>query len=548
MMNITRVIRSSLAFFFLVFLALLLPTVAVHAAEEISHPFFQSEDFKRLTAEQTQAEAETKSLQTEQRSLLEERNRYSSLGIGILNVLLRFVVIDQMIVLSLVSIPLIILYVLCLKRYNPAKWYILFKSKNNMNLLGTSLRQFNKLVPLLYFSTLLYPAICYAGSTSLFEDVKLFLSRDDIQRNYVLTKYPKKFNSLPYSSVKDIFVYKNFEEGGFEHNYNFLVHKYAIGVGVDASDLLKLIEQCQTLEHLTTSYAFILSLDETLARSVVSSRLEELAKLRTSTEFKLKEAEIILDKAKEKKKTVLIKDDLLLLLKKIIPNVPNSDVGNILTLSTLMLEFDPLQSLELYIKVRYSFEDIFKTDQNRERFRKVFSSLSQTNDISKLYDLNDLRTQVEPYSDRVKVLLGTFFDGLNEQVADTIVRTIPLDKVTFANLPEIEQLATLVKRYRPSDAKAFYEQLVTEYCRMGNIAIASFARVASILGYEREQIVDHIIRTDLDLYANQDERSTIVNMEFLRFLSDSQLVIFLTTRASARPRRVARPAAHGTWR
>jgi hypothetical protein len=47
--------------------------------------------------------------------------------------------------------------------------------------------------------------------------------------------------------------------------------------------------------------------------------------------------------------------------------------------------------------------------------------------------------------------------------------------------------------------------------------------VASALGNDRDQIVDDIIRKDLNMYVNQDERSTIVNKEFLGFLSDSQL-------------------------
>src|SRR5712691_11436255 len=105
-----------------------------------------------------------------------------------------------------------------------------------------SMKQFNKIVPLLYLTTLLCPSICYSGSTALFEDVKLLLSGDEIKRNYVLTKYPKRVNSLNYNRVKDIFVYKSFEDGSFEQNYNFLVHKYAIDVVVDPSDLSKLIE------------------------------------------------------------------------------------------------------------------------------------------------------------------------------------------------------------------------------------------------------------------------------------------------------------------
>lgn len=523
MMTKTSVVLFSLTFFFIIFIALITPNVAIHAAEEIGHPFFQSEDFKRLAAEQTRGEAEIESLQREQRSLMEERNSYSFFGAAILNVLLSFFSINQIIVLSLLSIPLIVLYLLYLKRFNQAKWYLMFKTKNNLNLLFKSMKQFNKIIPLLCFATVLCPGICYSGSTSLFEDVKLFLSGDEIKRNYVLTKYPKRVNTLNYSRVKDIFVYKSFEDGSFEQNYDFLVHKYAIGVGVDPSDLLKLIEKCRTLENLTTTYGFIVSLDDDLLRKVASRRLEELAKLRTSTEFKLKEAEIIIDKAKEKNKVVVVKDDILLLLNKIMPNVSNSDVGNIITLSALMLEFDPSKSLELYTKVRYSFEDIFKTDQNKEKFRKVFASISQTNDINNLYDLNELRTRVENYPDRVKVLLGAFFDGLNEQVAGTVVRTIQLDKVTFSNPPELEQLATLIKRYRPSDSKALYERLVADYCKTGNVSIPYFAGVASALGYDRDQTVDDIIRKDLDMYANQDERSVIINKEFLSFLSDSQL-------------------------
>ena len=194
------------------------------------------------------------------------------------------------------------LYLFCLKRFNPAKWYILFKSKRNFALLCMSMKQANKIGPLLCLTTLLCPGLGYAGSTSLFEDVKLFLSNDAIKRNYVFTKYPKRVNTLPYSSVKDIFVYKNFEEGSFEQNYNFHVHKYAIGVGVDAANLVRLIETCRTLAHLTTSYAFIFSLDDDLLRTAVSSRLSELP-FQTSMEFKLKEAEIILDKAKQTKKS-----------------------------------------------------------------------------------------------------------------------------------------------------------------------------------------------------------------------------------------------------
>ena len=105
------------------------------------------------------------------------------------------------------------------------------------------------------------------------------------------------------------------------------------------------------------------------------------------------------------------------------------------------------------------------------------------------------------YSDRVKVLLGTFFDGTNEQIADLIVKTIPLDNVTFANMPEMEQLATLVKKYRPGDNKMLYEGLVSEYCMTGQVSILSLARVAAALGYDREQLVDDSIRTDLAMYA-----------------------------------------------
>ena len=65
MMTKTSVIRYSFTLFFIVFIALITPNVAIHAAEEIGHPFFQSEDFKRLTEEQTRGGVEIESLQRE---------------------------------------------------------------------------------------------------------------------------------------------------------------------------------------------------------------------------------------------------------------------------------------------------------------------------------------------------------------------------------------------------------------------------------------------------------------------------------------------------
>ena len=231
MMTKTSAIRYLLTFVFIVCIALITPNVAIHAAEEIGHPFFQSADFKRLTEEQTRGGAEieslqreqriliveTENLQREQRILMEERKSYGFFDAAILNVLLGFFSINQIIVLSLISLLLIVLYLLYLKRFNQAKWYLMFKSKHNLRLLFKSIKQFNKIVPLLCLATLLCPGICYSGITSLFDDVKLFLSGDEIKRNYVITKYPKRVNSLNYSRVKDIFVYKSFEDGCRSH-------------------------------------------------------------------------------------------------------------------------------------------------------------------------------------------------------------------------------------------------------------------------------------------------------------------------------------------
>src|SRR6266446_7686694 len=175
MVTKSNVILSSLSYIFMVF-ALLTSAVAIHAAEEIGHPFFQSEDFKKRMAEQIRDGAEIESLQRELSSLLEESNSYGVFGAPLPVWLLGSVGINQFIMLSLISLLLIVLYVLYLKRYNPAKWYLMFKSKHNLRLLFKSMKEFNKIAPLLFLASLMGPSICSAGSTSLFEDVKLFLS------------------------------------------------------------------------------------------------------------------------------------------------------------------------------------------------------------------------------------------------------------------------------------------------------------------------------------------------------------------------------------
>lgn len=487
------------------------------AIQDIDHPYFTSDEYKKNAQEITQKQAELQKLTTELAAVQNERKQFSFSRIDFIFQGLSFLPFfspDYIIVILLLSVVLAAIYLLYMKKYNPAKWFILFKSKGNLRLLLKRIKDHNSLIVLLSLAVLLSPSIGLAG-TDVLTDVKYYFFGNDVERGYVSVKYPKAGIGLPYSSLKDVRVYQKYENGSFEQQYDLLVHEFALGMPPKASDVTRLIEKVKTVENLGTVYGFVFHLNSATMKEVVQKRLPFLAKIRS--DLKYTEVEIILANAKETNCLGLVGEDIAASVNQMVPEA--SGIAGTLRVANLLADVDPAKANELFDRVKYRFKEIIGDEDSESRFKSVYQTLSKTRSIYKPDDTFQLDDQAEG----LKVLVAALFDSTDDRIASSIIKSLRLERTTHLNAKEYEILIDLWRKYRKDEVPAFFDLFVATFVKHGMSNISIFMNLASRLGYEHDAAADALIKQDSDYYGLRADQSTLITKEFLSFLSPEVL-------------------------
>jgi len=503
----------------------------VHAVD-IDHPYFHTEEYKKIVEQFNLKKAELQNLHTELKTIQEQRKQFSWEDSGIIEFVSFLPFSSYIILLLSLSLFLAAIYLYYIKVYNPAKWFILFKTRNNLGILLKRIKEHNKLILVLCAATLILPSVSLA-ETSIVTDAKYFLFGNEVERGYVFVKYPVKGRKLPYDRVKDISIYPVFDENTFEHHYNYLVHEFAIGFPPKTTDLVRLIEKVRSVEALHTTYDFIFKLGEAgTIREVVQKRLSALPRLRMDTRFI--EIDAILTKAKETNLLNLVGEDLAAALNLMIPEV--SGTSSNLQMAYLLVDVDPNKANELFDRIKYKFQDIISEPANESRFRAAYLALSKIRpEIYRQGDSLGLDDQNDPTT---MVAVALFFDKFDERLSSSIIKNFHLDRTTKIKQEPYEHLAGLWKKYRKEEVPAFFDLFTSQFIRYSRGNLNTYLNIASRLGYSKDDAVDFLIKHDAEYHGLKSESSTLITKEFMNLISADGLskhLNYLKTRNTQAP-------------
>lgn len=487
-----------------------------NALQEIDHPYFQTEEYKKTSEQLNFKRAEFQKLNLELNTIQEEQRQFAWESEGLLQILSFLPFFSFITLLLSLSLIFTMLYLFYLKKCNPGKWFILFKSHGNLELLFKRIKEHNKLLLLLFATLFLLPSTSLA-STDLITDAKFYFFGNDVQKGYVYVKYPVKGRNLPYAKVMDIKVYPIFEEGSFEHQYNYLVHEFAIGFPPKPPEVLRVIDKCRTIENLQTTYSFISRLDSPTVKEVVQKRLDLFPKIRGDIKFI--EIETIISEAKKANRLNLNGADIASTLNMMLPEV--SGTSGYLLFAYLLVDVDPNKANELFERVKYKFSEIVGDQANEPRFKAVYLTLSKTKpQIFKPGDSLQLDDQNEPV---LMVEVARFFDTFDERVASMIVKNFHLERTTKVNQESYEHLIDLWKKYRKEEAPALFEYYTDQFIKFSKGNLAIYMETASRIGYSRDEAIDALIKHDADYHGLKSDGSTLITKDFLNLMSDESL-------------------------
>lgn len=481
-------------------------------SEEIDHPYLHTENFKKAIAEIDSKHTELNKVLEEEKNIDDERRDLSRIDFSILEFTMHLPFTKYVMQILFASIILACIYIIYLKKYNQAKWFICFKSTNNISRLLRNIKKANTLILLLISGLSLVPTVSHAA-TDVLTDAKLFFFGNEVERGYVLVKYPVTGRGLTYDQIKGIHVYPTFESNSFEQHYNYLVHELGIGISPRVLDLLRLIEKVKSVQALDTVYDFIFKIDDSaILREVIQNRLQSLSRIKL--EMRLLEMGIVCRKAQETGHLALVKDDLAAALNTMIPEI--SGTPGTLQIANLFAYVNPEKSYELLDKIKFKFQEIIWDEGNASRFKAAYLALAKVKPgLYKQGDNFGLDDQNDP---SFMVAVASFFDSFDEKIASAIIKDFHLDRTTKVK-PEIyAQLATLWQKYRSTEVASFFDVFTSGYIKSSRGTLNMYLNIADRLGFSKEAAIDCLIKHDSE-YLTRPEGSTLVTQEFLDLFS-----------------------------
>lgn len=492
---------------------------SAHAVREADHPYFQSEEYRKTAEEIQRNEAEIQRLDSELKQLQSEKSRIGSTELGFLQLLtvLPFFSINVIILTGIISILGIVLYTLYLKNYNPAKYFILFKSKDNISILLRRIKEYNKLIVILGMALVLQQGTCYA-ETDIVTDCRYLLFGNNIERGYVYVKYPKKGRAPGYSEIAGVKLYPEAGPGSFEQSYNLMVHENALGMPVTGRDLVKLIERCRTLENLGDTYSFVFKFPDPVIKDVVQKRMAALPRLRGDVRYE--EADRVLKLAAASGRLALVGEDVVTALHQLIPDA--SSLADQLELSYLLAYVDRGKARDLFDRVKYRFKDIVENNTLEPKFVKAFTALSRGEGFEPLYKPAELTAQLEE-GGGLSVRVARLLDPMDNELARSIVNKFSLERYRYLNPSQFEDLAYLMKKYRSGELQELLMRLTMDFLKTSTKDLKGYLRLTQSLGFDSSAAAAALVKQDAELHGAKGENSSLVSQEFLDLLSGEDL-------------------------
>ena len=489
------------------------------AVQQLDHPYFQSEDYRKNSEELKSSEAEIQRLNSKLNDLQQERTQYSSLGVGFLQFLtaLPFFSLNTIILSCLASLVGIFIYIRYLKAFNPAKYFILFKSKGNISMLLKSIKEFNKFTIILVMGIMLLPGVCRA-QTDIVTDSRYFLFGNDIERGYVYVKYPKKGRVPAYTEIEGVKLYPQGDSGSFERSFNLLVHEKALGFPIVSRDLLEIIGKSRSFENLEGVYTFVFKFDDVTVKEVVQKRMAGLPT--TRGEVRYVEPDTVLKAASATNRRGLVVEDIAAALNQMLPDATGT--ADILELSYLFSDIDRTKSTDLFGRVKYRFKEIVSSDVLKSKFNRAYVALSKTKSTEPLYVPVEVMSQLGDESG-LAVRVARLFDSLNEDLSRSITKSFSLEKYRYLNQPEFQDLGYLLNKYRSEDLTELLMRLTMDYLKTSTKDLRGYMRFTAILGFDNSAAVAALVKQDEALYGAKAENSSLVTQEFLDLLSGDDL-------------------------
>lgn len=512
----------SCALLFIALMGVLSSSFACYA-REIDHPFFQSEEYKRYTQDQNTQRSEIERLQDERQKLILKRNSYDKpqfFVYSLFAVFSSYLGIWGLIMSLALSIGLAFLYLYYLKHYNQAKWFVLFKTKGNLSLFLKRSKQLNKVVILLCLGLSFLPGQVFA-ETTLVQEIGYYLFGNEIEKSYVLIKYAKKTEVLPYDNIQDVELYRKFEAGSFEQNYNFIVHQHFMGLKSESEDIVQLIKRSRNETDLISVYKFIYRIEQGKLKAILDARLQELSRTKTPLDVRLIEIRAIVAGIQHTDKYPPFKDDILSLMKRWI--VESTDLGQDMILCEAMLDIDWDQGLEMWNKIRYRFDDVLRVESYKDGYVSLAYRI-KAKSPQELYKASEFASRIEEYSDDFKFAVCRLLDPVHHESAKIALSTVRLEKLVSLPVPDMIALAELARRYRPNDTIILFDTLIDKFVESSTGSIDSLAPVMDKLGYSRDQVGTAMILKDIEIHGAKGEKSFLINPPFLNYIGDQTFV------------------------
>ena len=502
-----------------------------NANQKIDHPYFHTKEYEKTVEELNVKKMELHKLNEELATIQNEQNQLSSESSGLLEMISFVPFFSYIISILCLSMIFAALYILYLYKYNPGKWFIFFKSSNNIRRLFTTIKKHNALVILICMSALFSPNISRA-STNIVADGKYYFFGNNIQKGYVYIKYQMTGHQLQYDTINGIKVYPHFDKNSFEQKYDYLVHEFALGFPPSSSQVLYVIDHSKTIDNLRIAYSFVFRLDNVTVSRIIQKRLEIIPEI--NSDIKFVELESIISEAKKTNRLNLIRQDCVSTLNNMLQGVIGTSAR--LQFSYLLVDLEPNKADELFQSVKYKFSEIIGDEHKETMFRAVYSELSKTQpEIYKAGDSFQLDDQTDPV---LMVEVARFFDTFDGRVASMIVKNFHLERTTKVSEKTFEHLIDLWKKYRKPDVPRLFDHLTDQFIKFSGHSIATYINFANRIGYNKDEAIESLIKHDEDYNRLDPNSSTLITSDFMNLMSGESLAKhfgYLKTRTAQAP-------------
>ena len=512
--------RGQMRFFIPWFTVLLLVfsslTLAL-AAEEVSHPYLESPEYKNGISEihalQGKIDADKAEIDG-----LSKQIRQMDLGFyRLFFSFFSFLGVDLSLIGLVISTILIIIYLRYLKKYNPLKWFILFKSRRNAALVLNTIRRISKGIPPVLILVHLLQAGPALGDG--LKSAQLSMSQDPLEKvlNLLSCGESQGVIDTGLDDVKGLPFYRQVKSGSYQHLYDVLALHHALKIPLQQEKFTKLLSECPRGE-LAKAYILILSIDDTvMVKQILQQRLMSLIMGSGRSDLdRVQEIVLIYAKSRELSKLELIKNDLLSVCDASL--LPRSKFS-LVYLADMALDLDLDTFKGLWSAIKNEFPEFAKERDTRMVFQDLLTKASAIPGLGPLYDTQEFLKLIPFLDNNQKVQVALLFSIPVPDLAKSVVEMTSFDSLQFKDMNDAFEFSGVVKNLVPAKVPDLVKRLGEMVVHVGLVPFKQIRELFQPLSMGDDSIIDALVQTDRTINMDNPGKSKWITAELLQAAS-----------------------------